>query len=87
MGVFRNMGLVEPNQSTRAAVSHPVSYALVTALTCGVIAGAGFSASGTASAIAGGIEAFVIVFFISLWLWSKNGPGARWYRSRTGGGS
>ena len=40
------MGLIQPNETTKAAVGHPVAYALFTAVICGVIAGAGFAASG-----------------------------------------
>jgi hypothetical protein len=77
------VGLVQPNETTRVAVGHPVAYALLTALVCGVIAGAAFAASGPASGIGGGVGAFVIVFLLGLWLWSKNGPGARWYQRRS----
>jgi hypothetical protein len=40
------MRLIQPNKTTEAAVAHPVSYAPVTALLCGIIAGLGFATRG-----------------------------------------
>ena len=76
------MGLVQPNNTTKAVVARPFIWALFIGLLGGVGFGALASSSGTTLAISVGVGAFVVLFLFNLWLWSENGPGARWYRRR-----
>jgi hypothetical protein len=79
------MGLVQPNNTTKAVVARPVTWALFIGVLAGVAFGALARSSGTAVAIGVGVGAFVVLFLLNVWLWSDDGPGARWYRRRANG--
>jgi hypothetical protein len=79
------MGLVQPNNTTKAVVARPFAWALFMGPLAGVVFGALARSSGTPLAIGVGVGAFVVLFLSNWWLWSENGPGARWYRRRANG--
>lgn len=67
-----------PNNSTRAAVAHPVAYAFVMATAAAGLGAAGGMSSGPLSAVIGAVGAFLIVLMVTLFLWRSGGPGRRW---------
>ncbi|MCW2498021.1 MAG: hypothetical protein JWQ77_3945 [Jatrophihabitans sp.] len=77
--------LFEPNQSTRAAVDHPLGYASAVAIGLGLMVGiVGAVTSGQiVTALLVGLVVAVVVFAFNYIAFRRGGWGERWYRDRT----
>jgi len=70
--------LIEPNDSTKAALAHPTRYAGVSGLAGAGLGAAAGMADGGVTVLLGAIVGFFLVIFITLFLWRPGGPGRRW---------
>lgn len=78
------MPLFKPNSLTEANVRNPCPYSLAIGVMIGLFLGAGLWTLGPVIGIVAGIAGFLLGFVIMMWVWGPNGPGANWYRRRSG---